>query len=92
MGVGPLVKHLAGSTAGTVALPRGSTGCEDAAVSMVGDITRGTAVNQSFSDVLNPHACHRRPRDYRTSRFPGLVASNGRHFLDGPREGEAMSS
>jgi hypothetical protein len=49
-GVGPLVKHLAGSTAGTVARRRGSNGYEDAMASMVGDITRGTAVNQSFID------------------------------------------
>jgi hypothetical protein len=50
-GVGPLVKHLVGSTAGMVALQRGSNSCEDAVASMVGDITRGTTVNQSFSDV-----------------------------------------
>jgi hypothetical protein len=47
-GVVPLVRHLEGSIAGTVALRRGSTGCEDAAMSMVGDITRGTAVNQKL--------------------------------------------
>jgi hypothetical protein len=74
-GVGPLVKHLAGSTAGTVALRCGSNGCEDAVASMVGDITRGTIVNQSFSDI---HCTSSASRDYRI-----VVASNGQHLLDG---------
>ena len=87
-GVGPLVKHLAGSTAGPVAQRRGCTGREDAAVSMVGEIAGGTAMNQTFSDVCMRVTGVQGLPDQSSPRT--VVASSGQHLLDGLARGRRL--